>query len=87
MKPRNSRLPKEDVTTAPKPKFSNEILCPHCKMFSGWISKDLIYVKGDFKLKCKECGEPCVRVMCGKKEIDEKNLSELADKIRLSDPE
>lgn len=45
---------------------TDEVTCMSCKKPSGWANDVLMYVTGDRELKCKNCGEVCVRVLAKK---------------------
>ena len=50
--------------------ISDEVICVSCKEPSGWANDVLMYVTGDRELKCKKCGEVCVRVLAKKNSLD-----------------
>ena len=45
----------------------NKIVCKHCGENSGWTNDVLAHAKGELELKCKQCGQVCVKIMCKSK--------------------
>lgn len=50
-------------------KTDGRVICTSCGQFSGWTNDELIYIKGDRKLKCNNCGIVCIEIY-GKFEHD-----------------
>ena len=78
--PKPRKRPKEDMISVPvKTRVQNKITCKKCGEDSGWTNDVLAHAVGELELKCKKCGEVCVKIMCKKKHVpilvseDEKN--------------
>lgn len=61
-----------------KPKVSKEIICTHCRQPSGFTNADLILLRGNFTLNCKQKG-------CGKVAI--RHISHSSDSIHDINPD
>ena len=50
-----------------KPNVKNVITCNKCKKDSGYVNSDFIHANIDRDIKCKKCGEVCIKLYCSKK--------------------
>lgn len=65
-KPFPSARPRKQDLHRPhkKAEVQNKIVCKKCGQDSGWTNSVLAHATGAMELKCKKCGEVCVKIMC-----------------------
>lgn len=68
-KDRIKKKAKEKLNEKPKITITEEIICNHCRKFSGWTNDDLRYISGEKEIKCTKCGKPCIQTLCKKKNL------------------
>jgi hypothetical protein len=64
-KPKQDNL---DTWVINKPSVSNNIRCSKCKGDSGYTNSDFLLANVNRNLNCKNCGKPCIKVLCARKE-------------------
>lgn len=62
----------EQMFRPDKPVKSKVIICPHCKKDSGYSDADLIPLRGNYELKCRNalCLKVAIRHMSGAKSLE-----------------